>query len=69
MSNALQDLDALMVEAKDMVKLAADLNERLNAGLHLLLPLPTRPLNVQRTRNPGHQRRWVEELAKEFGGI
>ncbi|KAJ3778927.1 EAP30/Vps36 family-domain-containing protein [Lentinula raphanica] len=32
MSNALQDLEALMVKAKDMVRLAADLNERLTAS-------------------------------------
>ncbi|KAF5338832.1 hypothetical protein D9758_012092 [Tetrapyrgos nigripes] len=31
MSDALQDLEALMIKAKDMVKLAADLNERLTA--------------------------------------
>ena len=29
MSNALQDLDALMIKARDMVRLAGDLNERL----------------------------------------
>ncbi|KAJ3759099.1 EAP30/Vps36 family-domain-containing protein [Lentinula raphanica] len=32
MSNALQDLEALMIKAKDMVRLAADLNERLTAS-------------------------------------
>ncbi|KAJ3911944.1 EAP30/Vps36 family-domain-containing protein [Lentinula edodes] len=32
MSNALQDLEALMVKAKDMVRLAAELNERLTAS-------------------------------------
>jgi ESCRT-II complex subunit VPS36 len=32
MSDALKDLDALMVKAKDMVRLAADLNERLTAS-------------------------------------
>ncbi|KAJ3807367.1 EAP30/Vps36 family-domain-containing protein [Lentinula aff. lateritia] len=32
MSNALQDLEALMVKAKDMVSLAAELNERLTAS-------------------------------------
>jgi ESCRT-II complex subunit VPS36 len=32
MSNALQDLEALMVKAKDMVRLAAELNERLTAA-------------------------------------
>jgi ESCRT-II complex subunit VPS36 len=32
MQDALQDLEALMVKAKDMVKLAADLNERLTAA-------------------------------------
>lgn len=31
MKDALQDLEALMVKAKDMVKLAAELNERLTA--------------------------------------
>ena len=31
MSNALQDLEALMIKAKDMVRLASDLNERLTA--------------------------------------
>lgn len=31
MSNALQDLDALMIKAKDMVRLAAELNEKLTA--------------------------------------
>jgi len=31
MSDALQDLEALMVKARDMVKLAAELNERLTA--------------------------------------
>lgn len=32
MSDALQDLEALMVKAKDMVRLAAELNERLTAS-------------------------------------
>ncbi|THU85418.1 hypothetical protein K435DRAFT_869276 [Dendrothele bispora CBS 962.96] len=32
MFNAFQDLEALMVKAKDMVRLAADLNERLTAS-------------------------------------
>jgi len=32
MTNALQDLEALMVKAKDMVHLAAELNERLTAS-------------------------------------
>jgi ESCRT-II complex subunit VPS36 len=32
MSDALQDLEALMIKAKDMVRLAADLNERLTAS-------------------------------------
>jgi len=32
MSHAFQDLEALMVKAKDMVKLAEDLNERLTAS-------------------------------------
>lgn len=32
MSDALQDLEAFMVKAKDMVKLAAELNERLTAS-------------------------------------
>jgi len=32
MSNALRDLEALMVKAKDMVRLAAELNERLTAA-------------------------------------
>jgi ESCRT-II complex subunit VPS36 len=32
MSDAFQDLEALMVKAKDMVRLAADLNERLTAS-------------------------------------
>jgi ESCRT-II complex subunit VPS36 len=31
MKDALQDLEALMVKAKDMVRLAAELNERLTA--------------------------------------
>lgn len=32
MENALQDLEALMIKAKDMVRLASDLNERLTAA-------------------------------------
>ncbi len=32
MTDALQDLEALMVKAKDMVRLAAELNERLTAS-------------------------------------
>ena len=32
MKDALQDLEALMVKAKDMVRLAAELNERLTAS-------------------------------------
>jgi ESCRT-II complex subunit VPS36 len=32
MNDALQDLEALMVKAKDMVKLAAELNEKLSAA-------------------------------------
>ena len=32
MKNALQDLEALMVKAKDMVRLAAELNEKLTAA-------------------------------------
>jgi ESCRT-II complex subunit VPS36 len=32
MSGALQDLEALMAKAKDMVKLAGDLNERLTTA-------------------------------------
>jgi ESCRT-II complex subunit VPS36 len=32
MMNALQDLEALMVKAKDMVRLAAELNEKLTAA-------------------------------------
>jgi ESCRT-II complex subunit VPS36 len=32
MKDALQDLEALMVKAKDMVKLAAELNEKLTAA-------------------------------------
>jgi len=32
MVDALQDLDALMVKAKDMVRLAAELNEKLTAA-------------------------------------
>lgn len=32
MSDALQDLEALMIKAKDMVRLAAELNERLTAS-------------------------------------
>jgi ESCRT-II complex subunit VPS36 len=32
MRDALQDLEALMVKAKDMVRLAAELNERLTAS-------------------------------------
>lgn len=32
MQNALQDLEALMIKAKDMVRLAAELNEKLTAA-------------------------------------
>ncbi len=32
MRDALQDLEALMVKAKDMVRLAAELNEKLTAA-------------------------------------
>lgn len=32
MKDALQDLEALMIKARDMVRLAADLNERLTAS-------------------------------------
>jgi ESCRT-II complex subunit VPS36 len=43
MSNALQDLEALMIKAKDMVSLAADLNERLTAATAATTTLSSSP--------------------------
>lgn len=117
MSDALKDLDALMVKAKDMVRLAGELNERLTASstttttstptiqspnpisssssqstLHassfattlvpstepeeatfirsslsqLGLQMSNAPVTLDMIRD---ERKWVEELAKELGGV
>ncbi|KAI0789278.1 EAP30/Vps36 family-domain-containing protein [Abortiporus biennis] len=99
MENALQDLEALMVKAKDMVRLAEDLNERLTAATSasaapMLSSSPSltsqnvvepeeatfirsslSQLGLQMTNAPvtldmiRDERRWIEELAKELGGV
>ena len=113
MSDALKDLDALMVKAKYMVGLAEELNERLTASStttttsmpsiqslnpispstvpassfattlvpstepeeatfirsslsQLGLQIPNTPVTLDMIRD---ERKWVEELAKELGGV
>ncbi|KAF5376388.1 hypothetical protein D9757_008654 [Collybiopsis confluens] len=72
MSDALKDLEALMVKAKDMVKLAGELNERLtavSAAPHprlLGLAMENTPVTMDMIKD---ERIWVEELARELGGV
>lgn len=85
MKDALQDLEALRVKAKDMVKLAAELNEKLTIAstsrsssepeeaTFILSSLSQ--LGLQMSNTPvtldmmKDERKWFEELARELAGV
>ena len=85
MKDALQDLEALRVKAKDMVKLAAELNEKLTItspsrnssepeeATFILSSLSK--LGLQMSNTPvtldmmKDERKWFEELARELAGV
>ncbi|KAJ6600389.1 vacuolar protein sorting-associated protein 36 [Mycena vulgaris] len=85
MSDAFQDLEALMVKAKDMVRLAGDLNERLTAASAsataaepeeaTFIRSSLSQLGLQMADAPvtldmmTDERRWVEQLARELAAV
>ena len=84
MKDALQDLEALRVKAKDMVKLAAELNEKLRVASTSRSSEPEEAtfilsslsqLGLQMSNTPvtldmmKDERKWFEELARELGGV
>lgn len=82
MTDALQDLEALMLKAKDMVKLAADLNEKLSASTtssepeeatfirsslsQLGLQMDNAPVTLDMMRD---EREWTAQLARELAKV
>ncbi|KAI0060130.1 hypothetical protein BV25DRAFT_1888832 [Artomyces pyxidatus] len=82
MYDALKDLDALMIKAREMVRLAGELNERLTASasatvneeetfirsslVQLGLQLGDTPITLDMIRD---EKRWHEELARELAGV
>ncbi|KAI9430859.1 EAP30/Vps36 family-domain-containing protein [Lactarius indigo] len=76
MNDALKDLDALMVKAREMVRLAGDLNERLTAPdtatfirsslAQLGLQMTDVPVTLDMARD---EKRWYEQLARELAGV
>ena len=84
MKDALQDLEALRVKAKDMVKLAAELNEKLRVASTSRSSEPEEAtfilsslsqLGLQMSNTPvtldmmKDERKWFEELARELAGV
>ncbi|KAJ3512696.1 hypothetical protein NLJ89_g3369 [Agrocybe chaxingu] len=85
MKDALQDLEALMVKAKDMVKLAAELNEKLTAASSsaaatepeeaTFIRSSLSQLGLQMSNAPvtldmmTDERKWYEELARELARV
>lgn len=85
MKDALQDLEALMLKAKDMVRLAADLNERLTTSTAAnptsepeeatFIRSSLSQLGLQMDNAPvtldmmRDEREWINQLAKELAGV
>ena len=82
MKDALQDLETLRVKAKDMVKLAAEFNEKLTASKSSSEPeeatfilTSLSKLGLQMSNTPvtfdmmKDEREWFEELARELAGV
>jgi ESCRT-II complex subunit VPS36 len=82
MKDALQDLEALRVKAKDMVKLAAEFNEKLTTSRNSSEPeeatfilTSLSQLGLQMSNTPvtfdmmKDEREWFEELARELAGV
>ncbi|KAJ7687135.1 EAP30/Vps36 family-domain-containing protein [Mycena rosella] len=84
MNDAFQDLEALMVKAKDMVRLAADLNERLTASSASSAAEPEAAtfirsslsqLGLQMADAPvtqdmaSDEQRWMAQLARELASV
>jgi len=81
-NDALQDLDALMAKAKDMVRIAADLNERLtkaNLGAEpeeaTFIRSSLAQLGLQLDNAPvtqdmiSDEQKWFDELARELAKV
>jgi ESCRT-II complex subunit VPS36 len=82
LDSALKDLETLMLKAKDMVRLASELNERLtskgadsepeeatfirNSLSQLGLHMPNAPVTQDMLLDESN---WIEELAKELAAI
>lgn len=85
MQDAFQDLEALMVKAREMVKLASELNERLTSVSSpdiavepeeaTFIRSSLSQLGLQMGNAPvtldmvKDERRWIEELARELAGV
>jgi ESCRT-II complex subunit VPS36 len=82
MTEALKDLEAFMIKAQDMVRLAQDLNERLSASKspsepeeatfirsslsQLGLEMKNTPVTLDMIKD---EKKWEEQLVRELAGV